>query len=122
MRVILCLLAILLLGASRVFNQQNMAINGIIKMEKEELKEVEIELYDLYGQLIDRSSPTDEGYYLMPILDKDNYVLKMKQKEGYTFNPSEIRINLKERVNDDWHCNCYEFNVDLCFILAIEED
>jgi hypothetical protein len=78
MRVISWLLAILLLGASVVLNQQNMAINGIIKMEKEELREVEIELYDLYGQLIDRSSPTDEGYYLMPILDKDNYVLKMK--------------------------------------------
>jgi len=92
-------LILLVLSIWMVKNQDNMAISGYIEMGKEALKEAEIELYDLNGQLIDRSVPTEGGYYLLPIMEKENYLLKMKNKHGLNFKPPHFPIFLKDKTD-----------------------
>jgi hypothetical protein len=66
-----------------------MAISGFVQLEKgEQNKDIEIQLCNEYNQVIDRSISTEDGFYLLPILNKDNYLLRITaNNQEYTFQP-----------------------------------
>ncbi len=95
--------------------QQNMAISGFVQLEKgEQSKDIEIQLFNEYDQVIDRSISTEDGFYLLPILNKDNYVLRVQggQTQDLTFSPAQVPISLKGKTDkqvEDLLSNSYDF-------------
>jgi hypothetical protein len=51
------------------------------------------------GSITERATPTNNnGFYLLPIYAKKNYVLTLKSKNSnYLFEPSQHEIKLKDR-------------------------
>lgn len=80
-----------------------MAISGFVQLEKgEQNKDIEIQLCNEYNQVIDRSISTEDGFYLLPILNKDNYLLRITaNNQEYTFQPQQIHIPLKDKSSKE---------------------
>ncbi|KAK4872067.1 hypothetical protein RN001_016191 [Aquatica leii] len=65
-----------------------------------DFSKIEIKLYTKQGIIKDKTScAPNNGYYFIPLYDKGDYVLKLQPPPGWSFNPTEVSLNV-DGVND----------------------
>lgn len=70
--------------------------NGFLKSDIEiNFSEIVIKLYTKQGSLKDQTEcAPNNGYYFLPLYDKGEYVLKVDPPKGWTFQPTEVPLNV----------------------------
>ncbi|KAL0132278.1 hypothetical protein PUN28_000219 [Cardiocondyla obscurior] len=98
--VFLAYLAVVAAGS--VFAQDILGCGGFLKSHADiDFTKVHVKLYTKTGSLKDQTEcAPNTGYYFLPLYDKGEYVLKVDPPRGWSFEPTEVTLNV-DGVTDD---------------------
>ncbi|KAF5281325.1 hypothetical protein FQR65_LT02955 [Abscondita terminalis] len=101
MQLVYIKLLLFLLQLLKVKSGDVLGCGGFIKSHVSvDFSQIEIKLYTKQGIIKDKTScAPNNGYYFIPLYDKGDYILKLQPPPGWSFNPTEVALNI-DGVND----------------------
>ncbi|TGZ54225.1 Nodal modulator 2 [Temnothorax longispinosus] len=97
-----CLAACLPALVAGALAQDILGCGGFLKSHADiDFTKVHVRLYTKTGSLKDQTEcAPNTGYYFLPLYDKGEYVLKVDPPRGWSFEPTEVTLNV-DGVTDD---------------------
>ncbi|CAH1796880.1 unnamed protein product [Owenia fusiformis] len=94
--VIRLLSAYFLCFVSSVHSQDILGCGGFVKSDVDiNYSQVEVKLYTKHGSLkYSTDCAPNNGYYMIPLYDKGDYVLKVEPPTGWSFEPSSVDLHV----------------------------
>ncbi|KYQ48115.1 Nodal modulator 3 [Trachymyrmex zeteki] len=82
--------------------QDILGCGGFLKSYTDiDFRKVHVKLYTKTGSLKDHTEGApNTGYYFLPLYDKGEYVLKVEPPRGWSFEPTEVTLNV-DGITDD---------------------
>ncbi|XP_071958436.1 BOS complex subunit NOMO1-like [Antedon mediterranea] len=83
------------------FSQEFIGCGGFVKSDIEiNYSRIQVKVYNKQGALkYHTDCAPNNGYFMIPIYDKGEFVLKIEPPEGWTFEPRDVKLNIDGKTD-----------------------